>query len=95
MLQHLNESIQPLSDFRKGSAQIIKRLRQNHSPVILTQRGRSVAVLLDIDAYEELEYVRGLRESCLRGMRDAAQGKLKTQDGVFKRLEAKLKRSKP
>lgn len=91
MITNLKESIQPVSDFRKGSAETFKRLRQTHAPIILTQRGRSVAVLLDIDSYEELEYARSLRESYLKGSQNLREGKFKSHKDVIEKLEHKIK----
>ena len=94
-LTGLKESIAPVSDFRKSSARTLKRLHQTHSPIILTQRGRSVAVLLDIDSYEELEYARSLRESYLKGSQNLRAGKFKSHADVLEKLEHKIKSLKP
>lgn len=44
--------IAPFSDLRSRSKKILAQLK--NSPVILTMRGRSSAVLLDYDAYNAL-----------------------------------------
>jgi len=50
--------IKPVSDFRKDSAQILKDLKKNREPILLTQRGRVVAVLIDIETFEKMKYGR-------------------------------------
>ena len=51
---HVDQDITPLSDFRTSSAHYIQQLQESKRPIILTQHGRSAAVLLDVKAYEEL-----------------------------------------
>lgn len=50
----LSEDIQPLSEFRSRVAAFIQQVRQNHRPLLITHRGKSAAVLLDVAQYEEL-----------------------------------------
>ena len=51
---HLGEDVRPLSEFRANAASFFDRLRKTKRPVVLTQRGRSTAVLLDVFEYEQL-----------------------------------------
>lgn len=68
------EGIRPISDFRKDASRILKRLRESRQPVLLTQRGRSVAVLLDIDTFERMEYDSYLRRSYAKGLEELDAG---------------------
>ncbi|MEK6543920.1 MAG: type II toxin-antitoxin system Phd/YefM family antitoxin [Elusimicrobiota bacterium] len=68
------EGIEPISDFRKDSASVLKRLKNNREPILLTQRGRSVAVLLDIETFEKMEYAAHLRASYQRGIANLKNG---------------------
>jgi antitoxin YefM len=47
----LDEDIRPLSEFRAGVAAFVKRVNDTGRPLVLTQRGRGVAVLVDITEY--------------------------------------------
>lgn len=62
---HLGEDIQPLSEFRANSAKIIRQVQRTKRPVVLTQRGHSAAVILDVNEYErlveELELLRDVQ----------------------------------
>ena len=46
------KDVVPISDLRTKAAQIIARIHQTRQPVLVTQRGRSVAVLLDVAEYQ-------------------------------------------
>ena len=55
--------IRPVSEFRANAAELIDQVRQSGRPLILTQRGHSAAVVLDVAAYEEmLEEIELLRD---------------------------------
>lgn len=80
------EGVKPISDFRKDSARVLKFLQDHREPILLTQRGRSVAVLLDVETYERLEYVAGLRASYLRGVEDFKRGRSHPHEEAAKQV---------
>ncbi len=49
-----SEDIRPLSEVRANIAAVIGQVQDTKRAVILTQHGRSAAVLLDVQTYEEL-----------------------------------------
>lgn len=49
------EDIRPLSEVRTGIANIIKQVHDTKRPVIITQHGKGVAVLLDAHEYEAMQ----------------------------------------
>jgi len=48
----INQDIKSLSEIRIGIAKIIKQVHDTKRPVIITQHGKSVAVLSDAYEYE-------------------------------------------
>ena len=60
-----SEDIVPLSEFRANMAATISQLRDTRRPVVLTEHGRSAAVLLGISDYEalldEVDLLRDIR----------------------------------
>ena len=48
----LDEDIRPLSEFRAGVASFVKQVNDTRRPMVLTQHGRGVAVLVDIREFE-------------------------------------------
>ncbi len=52
---HLDEDIRPLSEFRAGVASFVKQIHETRRPMVLTQRGRGVAVLVDVQEYEKMQ----------------------------------------
>lgn len=46
--------IRPLSEFRANAAAFVQQVRRTRRPLVLTQHGKSAAVLLDVEEYERL-----------------------------------------
>ena len=68
--------IKPVTDFRANSAAMLDQVRESGRPIILTQRGRSAAVVLDIRSYQALlDEVDELRDIA-RGVADADAGRV-------------------
>ncbi|MBN2429649.1 MAG: type II toxin-antitoxin system Phd/YefM family antitoxin [Deltaproteobacteria bacterium] len=51
----IDQDIKPLSEVRTGIANFIKQVHDTKRPVIITQHGKSVAVLLDACEYEAMQ----------------------------------------
>ena len=50
-----DQDIKPISEVRTGIANIIKQVHDTKRPVVITQHGKSVAVLLDAFEYEAIQ----------------------------------------
>jgi antitoxin YefM len=51
----VNEDIRPMSEFRTGIASFLKQIHDTKRPMIITQHGKGVAVLLDAGEYEAMQ----------------------------------------
>ncbi len=91
---HIKDNIRPISDFRKDSAAMLKKLKENHHPIVLTQRGRSVAVIIDVDTYERLDYENEFRAAVHEGMEDVKQGRTISHEQVMKAMHERLRKLK-
>jgi len=72
----INEDIRPMSEFRTGIASFLKQIHNTKRPLIITQRGKGVAVLLDAGEYEamqdKIELLQDIQTSI--GQIEAGQG---------------------
>lgn len=50
-----DQDIKPLSEFRSGVASFIKQINETRRPLVITQRGKGVAVVLDVEEYEAMQ----------------------------------------
>ena len=71
-----SKDIQPLSSFRANAASFLRQVRESRRPLVLTQHGKSAAVVLDVEQYDalmdEVELIRDLREA--RAQLDRGEG---------------------
>lgn len=65
----------PITDMKRQAGKVLDALRQDRSPVVITEHGRAAAVLLDMASYDALtrryEILKGLEE----GEQDIAEGR--------------------
>lgn len=53
MQTKFSEDVVPLSDLKVNPGKVILRTNDTHRPILLTSRGRGVAVLQSLDDFEE------------------------------------------
>ena len=51
----INEDIRPLSEVRTGMANFIKQIQETKRPLVITQHGKGVAVLVDAHEFEAMQ----------------------------------------
>lgn len=52
---HFDQDIQPLSNFRASAASFIRQINETRRPLVITQRGKGVAVVIDVSEYEVMQ----------------------------------------
>lgn len=90
----ISKDIEPLSEFRKKSADFIKRLKKEKQPIILTQHGKSAAVLIDVTEYERFYKKLELLEDLLEAKQQVEKGETYTMDEARQRIEKHLSKWK-
>ena len=79
----LDQDIQPVSAFRKNAASFIDRIQKEKRSIVLTQHGKSAAVLVDVSEYQRMVEKLDKMEDLLEAERQIARGE------VFSHEEAK------
>jgi prevent-host-death family protein len=82
-----SEDVKQVSALKTRSAEIIDQVRRTRRPVLLTRRGRGVAVLLDVEEYEALVERQGFLEAVAEGVQAVASGDLHSHDEAIAILE--------
>jgi prevent-host-death family protein len=83
-------NIIPVSDLRQNAANIMKRLRKNKEPLIITQRGRAAAVIIGVEAYEKSEHEKELLRILAKGDREIESGEGYDLDTVLAEADSLL-----
>jgi prevent-host-death family protein len=90
----ISKDIEPLSAFRKKSADFIKRLKKEKQPIILTQHGKSAAVLMDVAEYERFSKKLDLLEDLLEAKQQVQRGETSTMEEAEDRINKHLSKWK-
>jgi prevent-host-death family protein len=85
-----DEDIRPLSEFRAGVASFVKQVNDTRRPLVLTQRGRGVAVLVDIREFETMRERLALLEDLAAAEADIAAGRVFSHEEAKARILARL-----
>nr|MBF0223349.1 type II toxin-antitoxin system Phd/YefM family antitoxin [Desulfobulbaceae bacterium] len=51
----IDQDIRPMSEFRTGIASFLKQVHDTKRPLVITQHGKGVAVLIDVAEYEAMQ----------------------------------------
>lgn len=78
----VSEDVRPLSEFRANAAAFVAQVQSTHRPIVLTQRGRSAAVLLDVGEYERLVERAELRDDVRVAEEQVARGEAVEHDAA-------------
>lgn len=84
-----SEDVIPLSDLKINPGKVVGRAQDTHRPILLTSRGRGVAVVQGLEDYEktaeELQFVKAVAQ----GLIDAREGNTVSLEDVRKTLGIK------
>jgi len=86
MQTKFSEDVISLSDLKVNPSKVINPAKDSHQPILLTRRGRGVAVIQGIEEFEkngeELPFVKAMTQ----GLVDKEKGKTMSLKDVKKRL---------
>ena len=85
-----SQDVRPVTEFRANASAVLDQVQATRRPVILTQHGRSTAVLLDVSVYEALLEELAVLRDIKTAEAQVAKGRVTSHSIVAKRLRAKL-----
>lgn len=81
-----SEDVIPLSDLKINPGKVISHTKDTHRPVLLTSRGRGVAVVQSLEDYEKHAEDLAFVKAIAQGLLEVQEGKTLSIDEVKKRL---------
>lgn len=87
-----SEDVRPLSEFRANAAAFVEQIQTTRRPIVLTQHGRSTAVLLDVFEYERLVERTEVLEDIRIAEEQIARGEGMEHDAAEQEVLARLRR---
>jgi len=71
-----SEDVVPLSDLKVNPGKIVNRANNNKRPILVTSRGRGVAVVQGLEDYEILEEKVAFMQAVAKGLMELKEGKV-------------------
>ena len=86
----IDQDIKPLSVVRNGMAMYIKQIHETKRPLIITQRGKSAAVLVDVQEFammqEKIELLSDIQSSLSQMEKGEGINHKTAKDMLLKRI---------
>jgi prevent-host-death family protein len=70
-----SEDVIPLTDLKVNPGRVVKHVADARRPVLLTSRGRGVAVVQSVSDYENAEEERAFMRAVVAGLADLEAGR--------------------
>jgi prevent-host-death family protein len=70
-----SEDVVPLADLKVNPGRVVKHVGESHRPVLITSRGRGVAVVQSVPDYEKAEDERSFMRAVVEGLADLDEGR--------------------
>jgi len=86
MQTKFSEDVISLSDLKINPGKVINHTKDSHRPVLLTSRGRGVAVVQGLVEYEKNEEELAFVKAVAQGLMDIKEGKTIDMNDAKKRL---------
>ncbi len=84
-----SQDIVSLSDLKVNPGKVVNQTNETHRPILLTSRGRGVAVVQSLEMYENLEEEREFMKAVAQGLMDVKEGNELSLRDVKKKLGIK------
>jgi prevent-host-death family protein len=86
MQTKFSEDVIPLSNLKVNPGKVVNQTKDTHRPILLTSRGRGVAVVQGLDDYEKNEEERSFMKAVAQGLMDIKEGKVLELNEAKKKL---------
>ncbi|ASP47563.1 type II toxin-antitoxin system Phd/YefM family antitoxin [Cognaticolwellia beringensis] len=86
MQPKFSEDVVPLSDLKINPVKIVNHAKDSHRPILVTSRGRGIAVVQGLDEYEKSIEELAFIKAVVKGMLDIKEGNKSDISDVKARL---------
>jgi prevent-host-death family protein len=81
----LSEDILPLGEFKTHASRVLRKLKDSHRPMVITQNGRPAAVLITPEEFDRIRNRESFLEAIHEGLADSEAGRV-LEGGEVERL---------
>lgn len=85
-----NQDVIQMADLHQDVTTVLKKLQSSAEPLLVTEYGRVIAVIQNVDAYEKCKHERELLRLLAIGEKEIAAGEGYSLESVVKEADALL-----
>lgn len=85
------KDIKSITYLKANASDLLSQINDTRRPVVITQNGEPRAVLQDHESYENMRNAIGILKALSQGEADIENGRMRSQEEVFKEIESSLK----
>ncbi|HIJ26660.1 MAG TPA: type II toxin-antitoxin system Phd/YefM family antitoxin [Gammaproteobacteria bacterium] len=81
-----SEDVVPLTDLKINPGKVVNHTKDTHRPILLTSRGRGIAVVQGLEEYEKKEEERAFMKAVATGLMEIREGNEMELNDVINKL---------
>ena len=89
MQTKFSQDVIALADLKVNPGKVVEHAKESHRPILITSRGRGVAVVQGLEEYEENAEALAFVKAIAQGLVDVKEGDVVALDEAKKRLGLK------
>ena len=82
----VSEDVVPLTDLKINPGKVVNHTKDTHRPILLTSRGRGIAVVQGLEEYEKKEEERAFMKAVATGLMEIREGNEMELNDVINKL---------
>jgi prevent-host-death family protein len=86
----LSQDVLPLGEFKTQASRVLRKLKENQRPVIITQNGRAAAVLITPEEFDQMRESERFLGAVRNGLADSKAGKVIEDDEMERLLDERF-----
>lgn len=87
---HVSQDIVPVGAFKAQASRLLRRLRDERRPIVITQNGKPAAVLVTPEEFDRLREHSQFLDAVNAGLADSAAGRLTDDEALDAELDRAL-----
>ena len=83
----VSEDIVPIGEFKKQTSRLLRRVKEKGQPLLITQNGRPVGVVIPPEEYDRIQARNRLVAAAEEGLRQSEAGQVLAGEDVDRELD--------
>ncbi len=92
---HISEDILPIGEFKTHASRVLRRLREDRRPIVITQNGKPAGVLITPEEFDSLRERERFVQAVQSGLADSEAGRVIDDAALARELEGEFGQTDP